>query len=81
MTEQYIRILAYEDGVVSVPEEWYSLAAYHVGGIINMLAAWVQSGYAIPKHKLISLSIEIDYRIAAYRRKDEHGNTLLSTGQ
>lgn len=68
VTEQYIRISAYEDGVDNIPEEWYPLAAYHIGGLINMLEAWVQSGYSTPKYTLIGLSIEIDYRIAEYRR-------------
>lgn len=68
VTGQYIRIVAYEDGVDPVPEEWHSLASYHIGGIINMLAAWIQSDYAVPKEKMVALSIQLDHRIAAFRR-------------
>lgn len=69
LTEQYVRISAYEDNVTVVPEEWYSLANYHVGGMLNLLKTWIQSGYSVPKEKLIELYIELDYSIAAFRHK------------
>jgi len=72
IVEQYIRISAYEDGVDIVPEEWYSLAAYHIGGFMNMFVSWIQSGYASPKEKIVELSIELDRRFAAFRRKEEY---------
>lgn len=69
ITEQYIRICAYEDGVTAVPEEWLAIATYHIGGIMNLLADWVQSGYSVPKEKMIELCIQLDYNIALFRRK------------
>lgn len=76
VAEQYIRIAAYEDGVEAVPEEWHAMAAYHIGGVVNMLAAWIQSGYAAPREKMIELSIQLDYRITAFRRGEKDGKRL-----
>lgn len=70
LAEQYIHISLYEDGICTIPRQFYSLASYHVGGIMNLLINWVQSGYATPKEELIKLCIELDYNMAVFRRKD-----------
>lgn len=66
---QYIKISAYEDNISKIPSEWDALAAYHAGGMMNLLASWVQSDYSIPKGKMITLFIELDNRVANLRRK------------
>lgn len=71
--EQYLRISAYEDGVQEPSPRWRALAAYHVGGMMSLAAAWVQSGYAIPKEELSELYIELDYSLADLRRKELKG--------
>lgn len=70
VTEQYICICAYEDNRTVVPEEWNSIAAYHVGGMINLLANWIQSGYSQPKEKMIDLLLQFDYGMASFRRRE-----------
>ena len=76
VTEQYIRIAAYEDSVTAVPEEWHALAAYHIGGVMNMLTMWIQSDYAASKETMIKMSIQFDYQIAAFRRNGKAADRL-----
>ena len=66
---QYIKISAYEDHISKIPPEWDALAAYHAGGMMNLLASWAQSDYSLPKDEMVTLFIELDNRVADLRRK------------
>ena len=66
---QYIKISAYEDYISKIPPEWDALAAYHAGGMMNLLASWVQSDYSLSKDEMVTLFIELDNRVADLRRK------------
>ncbi len=60
LTDNYIRICLFEEHIKEIPEEWNIIAAYEIGGILNIIRYWFNSGRSLSKEDLIQMIYRID---------------------
>jgi len=60
LTENYVRICAFEDNKTEIPKKWNIIAAYEIGGILNLIKYWVDTDCSFSKETLIQMIYQID---------------------